>query len=130
MGVDTSDVESPEPRAGGPVLRTTVERGTAGVRVVLAGVLDRVTATRLSEMVAGLNSARGGQVELDLTDLRFLDLTGARALVEARRRVEEWGGQVRLSGAGSQPRWLAHMVGLERFLDISDGDGHRGRRGS
>ena len=97
--------------------------------MVLAGVLDRVTAIRLSELLAGLNPARGGPVELDLTDLRFLDLPGARVLVEARRTVEEWGGHLTLCGVGSQPRWLARLVGLERFVDISDGDGDRDIRG-
>ena len=128
MGVDPSDVESLEPPDGGGGLSATVERGTAGVRVVLDGELDYATAPRLREVVAGLNYARGQEVELDLTGLSFLDLPGLRVLVEVRRTVEEAGGHLRLHGAGSQPRWLARLVGLENFLDIDDGDGHRSKR--
>ena len=128
MGIDPSDVESLEPPDGGLGLSTTVERGTAGVRVLLEGDLNIATAPRLRELLAGLNSAEGEQVELDLTGLSFLDLPGLRVLVEVRRTVEEAGGHLRLHGAGSQPRWLARLVGLENFLDIDDGDGHRARR--
>ena len=128
MGIDPSDVESLEPPDGGRGLSATVERGTAGVRVKLVGDLDCATAPRLREVVAGLNSARAQEVELDLTGLTFLDLQGVRMLVEVRRTVEQAGGHLRLHGAGSQPRWLARLVGLENFLDIDDGDGHRARR--
>src|SRR6478672_284853 len=84
VGIDPSDVESLEPPDGGAGLSATVERGTAGVRVVLDGELDYATAPRLREVVAGLNSARAQEVELDLTGLTFLALQGVRMLVEVR----------------------------------------------
>lgn len=128
MGIDPSDVESVEPPDGGVGLSATVERGTAGVRVKLVGDLDHATAPRLREVLERLNSALGEQVELDLTDLAFLDLAGVRILTEVRQTVEQAGGHLRLHGAGRQPRWLAHLVGLENFLDVDDGDGQRSKR--
>jgi len=128
VGIDPSDVESLEPPDGGVGLSATVERGTAGVRVMVEGELDYASAPRLREVVAGLNSARAQEVELDLTGLTFLALQGVRMLVEVRRTVEQAGGHLRLYGAGRQPRWFARLVGLEKLLDVDDGDGHRSKR--
>ena len=105
----------------GDVLRTLVVHEDTCVRVTLVGELATDTVAQLGEVRSRLNSGTKGEVVLDLSELRFLDLAGARALVEVQRMVEEAGGHLTVLGLGHQPRMLARLTGLERFLDLGQG---------
>lgn len=55
-----------------------------GVRVVVAGELDIATAPAFSAALHDA-AAAGGDVELDLTEVTFMDSKGLGALIEAQR---------------------------------------------
>ena len=75
----------------------TEQHGDAAV-VIPTGELDLATAPAL------------GRVVLDLRELEFIDSSGLRTLLTARRRAEE---------AGAQFSLVAGHRGLERTLEIA-----------
>jgi anti-sigma B factor antagonist len=88
----------------------TEERHGAHV-VIPTGELDLATAPALDAALDGAFEAAGaGHVVLDLRELEFIDSSGLRSLLTARRRSEE---------AGSRFSLVAGHRGLERTLEIA-----------
>ncbi|GAA0266196.1 STAS domain-containing protein [Cryptosporangium japonicum] len=75
-----------EAAGGRPPATTVATRIDAqAVRVAVAGDLDRTSAATLTLAVERLvRDTALASIVLDLTDLRFVDASGARALPEAR----------------------------------------------
>ncbi len=85
-------------------------RGEAAV-VVPTGELDLATAPALEAALArAFQSAGAARVVLDLRELEFIDSSGLRTLLTARKRAED---------AGSQFSLVAGHRGLERTLEIA-----------
>ena len=88
----------------------TEERHDAHV-VIPKGELDLATAPALDTALDRAFAAVGpGRVVLDLRELEFIDSSGLRTLLTARRRAEQ---------AGSQFSLVAGHRGLERTLEIA-----------
>jgi anti-anti-sigma factor len=87
----------------------TEQRGGAAV-VVPSGELDLATAPALEAALGRAFESAAGRVVLDLRELEFLDSSGLRTLLTARRRAEL---------AGSQFSLVAGHRGLERTLEIA-----------
>ncbi|MEA2310156.1 MAG: hypothetical protein QOE28_124 [Solirubrobacteraceae bacterium] len=86
------------------------ERGSAHV-VVPTGELDLATAPALDGALGrAFDAAGSGRVVLDLRELEFIDSSGLRTLLTARRRAEQ---------AGSEFSLVAGHRGLERTLEIA-----------
>jgi anti-sigma B factor antagonist len=80
------------------------------------GEIDRQTTPVLRERLLPLLEHQTGPVLVDLSEVTFMDSTGARALVETRRRLEA--GNRLLAVAcreGGQVRRILALVGL---LDV------------
>jgi anti-anti-sigma factor len=86
----------------------TEQHGDAAV-VVPTGELDLATAPSLEEALARAFE-RGGRVVLDLRELEFIDSSGLRTLLTARRQAEQHEAQFSL---------VAGHRGLERTLEIA-----------
>ncbi|MGH2969359.1 MAG: STAS domain-containing protein, partial [Solirubrobacteraceae bacterium] len=72
------------------------QHGEAAV-VVPTGELDLATAPALeAALQRALESAASGRVVLDLRELDFIDSSGLRTLLTARRRAEDAGAQFSL----------------------------------
>ncbi len=85
-------------------------RGEATV-VVPVGELDLATAPALEAALArALETAAGRRVVLDLRELEFIDSSGLRTLLTARKQAED-------AGAGFS--LVAGHRGLERTLEIA-----------
>jgi anti-sigma B factor antagonist len=87
-----------------------IERHGEAAVVIPTGELDLATAPALE---ASLNRAFGddsGRVVLDLRELEFIDSSGLRTLLTARRQAED---------AGRQFSLVAGHRGLERTLEIA-----------
>jgi len=81
--------------------------------VVLSGELDMATATVLARHLSAV--VRGGtDVIVDISDVTFIDSSGLRALIDARRQSEDRGRTLTL-------RWPARNV--SRVLAITGLDG-------
>jgi anti-anti-sigma factor len=86
------------------------QRGGASV-VIPTGELDLATAPALEAALARAFEAAGsGRVVLDLRELEFIDSSGLRTLLTARKRADE-------AGAGFS--LVAGHRGLERTLEIA-----------
>lgn len=102
----------------GSILRGRVER-TGGVTTLeLSGELDMAGADPLADLLAEILAEEPAAILVDLTELTFLDSTGARLLYEEQRRA----GRRRfgiLNGAGPVHRSL-ELMGLDRHLVMVD----------
>jgi anti-sigma B factor antagonist len=88
----------------------TEQRSDAWV-VVPTGELDLATAPALDAALRRAFLAAGaGSVVLDLRELEFIDSSGLRTLLTARRQAEE---------AGASFSLVAGHRGLERTLEIA-----------
>ena len=91
-GMNVSDLEDP-----GAVnrhkaeFRVVVSEDAAGTVVVPSGELDLGTASDLEAVLA----TQSGPVVVDLRELRFIDLAGLRALLEADARSRQDGMNLR-----------------------------------
>ena len=89
-----------------------------GVLVHLQGELDVETASRFLEALGGSPRAgEGREVELDLSDLTFLDVAGVRALVRAHDQMTSDGGRVSVRGLDETRLPAARVLGLGRRLE-------------
>ena len=73
----------------------------------LRGELDAVTAPRLRSQVT---VARSSNILIDLSMLRFIDLSGARALLRLQDRITRAGRHVEIRGASGFVKQLIEMV--------------------
>jgi anti-sigma B factor antagonist len=88
----------------------TERHGDAAV-VVPTGELDLATAPALeAALLRAFQAARAGSVVLDLRELDFIDSSGLRTLLTARRQAEN---------AGAAFSLVAGHRGLERTLEIA-----------
>jgi anti-anti-sigma factor len=96
----------------GAVLLIFASRKRRGVHVALVGDLD-VTAVRcLQDWVRSFTAGRPpGTVRLDLSDLRFVDAAGLRALVVACTLLQKRCASVELTG---RPGALDRLADLTR----------------
>ncbi len=85
-------------------------RGDAAV-VVPTGELDLATAPALEAALArAFESVGAGGIVLDLRELEFIDSSGLRTLLTARKQAED---------AGARFSLVAGHRGLERTLEIA-----------
>ena len=87
----------------------TEQHGEAAV-VVPSGELDLATAPALEEALGRAFEGGSERVVLDLRELEFIDSSGLRTLLTARRRAED---------AGARFSLVAGHRGLERTLEIA-----------
>jgi anti-sigma B factor antagonist len=81
----------------------TVERlpGNA-VRVMLRGDLDLATAPMLETLLASAVTRSSGEVDVDLSAVRFCDASGVNVLVRSWTRLRDCGRRLRLFGVPPQ----------------------------
>lgn len=94
--------------------------GHAVLRV--RGEVDLYTAPRLADAVAeGLSAAAA--LTLDLTEVDFIESSGLRVLLEARRGTDPEALELRLRAGGPVERLLglAGVQGLFRCTAVEDG---------
>lgn len=70
----------------------------------------------LREAVAQALLAGAERVEVDATDVSYLDAAGLGELVACRAMVEQAGGRFQLYGARGKTRELLALTGLDRIL--------------
>ena len=85
----------------------------ARLTLVLAGELDMATASRLEASIEQALAHDPAELVLDMSDVRFMDSTGLRAVLRARQSCEGQGGEFFLipSETGEQHQ-LFHVSGL------------------
>ena len=108
----------------GPACFAVATAASAGGCVVtVRGDVDATTAPDLRAcLLAALDRPDAADVEVDLTDVTFLDSAGLTALVVAHRTAERAGRAVRLRcGAGRAVTRPLALTGLTSVLTLIDG---------
>jgi anti-sigma B factor antagonist len=100
--------------------RLTVVTHTAGECVVLtlAGELDVTNAAEAEEAVRILWQDPPSYLVFDLSRLVFMDSTGVRVLVRARRRAREHEGTIVLAGLTPSVSRIIELTGLDKAFAI------------
>lgn len=104
--------------AAAPFLDCRVELGAATARIVLAGHLDRTTASvARSVVMPALHRARC--VAFDLAGLQFVDAGGLGVLVSAIRTARERSALVSVVRLRHPLLDRLNSVGLHRIIDLA-----------
>lgn len=98
-----------------------VEMPSGGIaRVVVSGEIDMAVTEALSASVLGvLHAGEVRLIELEMSDVRFIDACGVRALLAARNDARGKGKALVVSGARGLPRRVLEMTGV---FDALSGD--------
>jgi anti-anti-sigma factor len=116
----------PDPPDG--LFEVQVMDGGGELLVRLEGELDSATAPELLARLNGtLHAADTPTVRLDLSRVRFMDTSGARALLLVRESVAAAGGRLTVDGMVTGRLPVADYLGLHERLVVDPGDG-TGRR--
>ena len=90
-----------------------VEPGDDGASYRIIGDLDVATVSTLLDAVRAAGPHEGDLV-MDLSELKFIDSTGLRALVTISKDLPE-GGTLVIAGASTQVRKLMDLVRADLF---------------
>jgi anti-anti-sigma factor len=101
--------------------RLTIATCTTGPCVVLTfdGELDVTNAEKAEETVLACVDVRDRMI-FDLSGLGFMDSTGVRVLVRARRWLLERSGTLALAGLTPSVSRIMHVTGLHRAFAIHE----------
>nr|WP_246325065.1 MEDS domain-containing protein [Petropleomorpha daqingensis] len=113
-----TDVASVHPlvhdAAGGPPFRAWFE----GEAITLAGALDTFGADRLERVLTGTHVARP-TVTLDLSQVEFVDVGGARAIARWARLLQERGSVLELAGTSRVFRRMWRICDFDACAEVS-----------
>ena len=104
-------------------LRLSVRRHGDRATIHIGGEIDLATCPRLQAVVADLVDRGCHQLIVDLERVSFLDCAGIRVLVDARRRVQEHGGSVRLVRPKPFVLRVLTLTGMTTLLPTDTLDG-------
>jgi anti-sigma B factor antagonist len=86
--------------------------------VVLVGELDLAGREALEEALIGAEQTGAGSLILDLSRLRFCDVTGMGAIVGAAERARADGRRFAIVGARPELRRLFEMTGTSALVGL------------
>ena len=90
--------------------------GNEGIRLVVAGDVDVISAGQFREYLAGALDLRPAALTVDLAGVRFLDSAGLSALVYAHNRAQEAGISLLVADPQPQVRRILDVTGLLTVL--------------
>lgn len=95
------------------------ERAPSRFVVSLEGDLDIATAGAFTDAVTRLLATTGvEQLIVDLAEVRFLDSSGVRALLQSRKAVEEAGGTLSVSNPREFVTEVLRMAAVDQLLGV------------
>jgi anti-sigma B factor antagonist len=94
-------------------------------RVVLAldGELDMASAPMLERAVEEAGTGESSTVVLDLHHLEFIDSTGLRIILSARRQCQERGQELAVTQGSQQVERLLSVTGMSAHLRTVEAGG-------
>ncbi len=84
--------------------------------VPLAGEIDVASAPALQRTLAAARADGTGDIDVDVTNLRFIDCAGLGVLAEVARSLREQDRRLRLRGANHRLASLLRLVDLSELL--------------
>lgn len=89
--------------------------------VTVSGELDLATAPQLEAVFEGLEPTSSDRVVVDLEAVTFLDSSGIRALVRAKRRLDGIGAPLVIDGISPAARQVLELSGVLELLSEASG---------
>jgi anti-sigma B factor antagonist len=101
----------------------TIETDAVGSRIVfsLAGELDLESAPKLASRLDTVQLDDTRELVIDLEGVDFIDSTGLRVLLGAKRDAEDAGHRLLLRGAHGQVARLFEIAGVLEQFSFDDG---------
>src|SRR4051812_21553626 len=93
-----------------PALTTAVSREPEGVRLMLRGELDMSGVVETEASVKAAAQLADGRVVIDLTGLAFMDVFGARALLQVADEVLSSGRDVVIANPNRHVRRVFELI--------------------
>ena len=90
------------------------------IRVAAHGELDLATASALDAALRECSRDTPGRLVVDLSDVPFIDAAGLRALIAARRRQDNAGGELLIASPSRQVARLLEIAGKRAGLHVVD----------
>ena len=101
------------------LIKISLER----VTVYLSGEIDHHEAARLRPQIDdALLRKRPAEVELDFSDVTFIDSSAIGLVMGRFRVVEAWGGKVAVSGLTSRQKRVMKLAGLDRIAEFRESE--------
>lgn len=97
-----------------------VQHRDEAVHLLLSGELDLSTVTQLEPELELVEQANPKLVILDLRNLKFLDSTGLRLIIEANSRAQEKGLRLAVVRGPDQINRLFDVTGISSKLLLVD----------
>lgn len=101
-------------------LNVTQEGTNGDVRLVLVGELDPHTAPALREALDTALAGEPSSLAMDLTDLRFIDSSGLRVLIDAHRALSERGAELVVHNPSDTAKRLLEITKLDSHFRIDE----------
>lgn len=98
------------------VLTLSSHRESETVTTAVSGDIDLSNADDLERHLEEQLAGDAVAVAVDLTAVLFIDSAGINVLVTARRRADETGKTLRVTGASGLVRELLEMTGVWQYL--------------
>jgi anti-anti-sigma factor len=121
---DAAAVHPVSSAPGAPSFRLWVEPDEAGGRIAVAGEVDVVAAARFRRLLEGTHLDTP-VVTLDLSQVTFIDLAGARAVAAVGRAVGARGGRLVVTGSSRLFRRMWQIIGFADVAEVSFREGRR-----
>lgn len=92
--------------------------------VAVQGDLDMATAKDFRDRVDGMLLMRPGiqQLLVDLSAVGFIDSSGLGVIIGRYKLMQDRGGQMALTGAGSNVYRILEMSGIKKLMPIAKGE--------
>jgi anti-anti-sigma factor len=87
-------------------------------RLSLDGELDMSTSMALTEQLRKAEARRPAMLVLDLTHLRFMDVTGLRAILDAARRARREGRELIVTNPVPHILRLFELTAIDQSLEL------------
>lgn len=95
------------------------DHNSAGATLRVGGELDIGSAPDLERAVAGQFDGQDGDFHIDMSDLTFMDSTGAQSLLHIHNSIEARGRHVVFEAPPGAVRDVLELLGLDQVLDIT-----------
>jgi anti-sigma B factor antagonist len=111
--------------APGQRYRIEVDHGSAGARVTIAGEIDMATIPPLERARERVLAQNPTQVVIDLRDVRFIDSSGLKFLLETDRLSRRNGWTLQLVRPAETAMRVLTLTGVDKHLPFIDGGEHQ-----
>ena len=101
-------------------LQTDLYQDGSKHTLFVTGELDVASAPDLKHAVAHALDGQGGEFWVDVSGLKFMDSTGAAALIHIHDRVEALGRRLVVVSPTPAVRRVIDLMELDRVLDVRD----------